>query len=199
MFFKNAAFAIGVLVAPTLALAEKIPLSVLSGYLNDLQTATADFTQVNDDGSISTGVVYIKRPGRMRFEYNPPDSALVVAGSNTVVIYDQKSNQPPETYPLRRTPLSLILAREVDLAQADMVTGHELVDEVTVLIAQDPKNPDYGNIALTFTNAPVALREWVINSANGSRTTVILSELERGGRLPDRLFDVGDAQPEVYR
>ena len=91
------------------ASAEKLSLNAISKYLNGLKTAQGEFTQINDDGTISTGQILIKRPGKMRFEYNPPESTLVVAGANTVVVVDKKSNQPPETYPLPRTPLSIIL------------------------------------------------------------------------------------------
>ena len=68
--------------------AEILSLNALSAYLNDLQTVQGAFTQINDDGSISTGQLYLKRPGRVRFEYNAPDSALVVAGAGAVVIDD---------------------------------------------------------------------------------------------------------------
>ena len=64
---------------PLAAAAQRLPLGQISAYLNALQTAQGEFTQINDDGSISTGQIYIKRPGKVRFEYNPPESALVVA------------------------------------------------------------------------------------------------------------------------
>ncbi|MEM6938880.1 MAG: outer membrane lipoprotein carrier protein LolA [Pseudomonadota bacterium] len=175
----------------TQAFAEKLPLQEISRYLNDLQTAKGAFTQINGDGSISTGTIYIKRPGKVRFEYNPPEAALVVAGSNTVVIYDKKSNQPAESYPLSRTPLSIILARQVDLGAANMVTGHSFDGTATVVTAQDPENPDYGNIQLKFTGTPVELRQWVITDGGGTQTTIVLGEFERGQNLPNRLFDVG--------
>ena len=176
---------------PVVVAAQKLPLNDISAYLNKLQTATGEFTQINDDGSISTGTIYIKRPGKVRFEYNPPESALVVAGSNTVVIYDKKSNQPAESYPLARTPLSIILARNVNLSQANMVTGHSFDGTATIVKAQDPENPQYGNIQLKFTGNPVELRQWVINDGNGSQTTVVLGDLQKGGNLPNSLFDVG--------
>lgn len=175
---------------PIAVAAQKLPLNDISAYLNKLQTAKGAFTQINDDGSISTGTIYIKRPGKVRFEYNPPESALVVAGSNTVVIFDRKSNQPATSYPLSRTPLSIILARNVDLGAADMVTGHSFDGTATVVKAQDPKNPQYGNIQLKFTGDPVELRQWVINDGNGSQTTIVLGDLQKGGNLPNRLFDV---------
>jgi outer membrane lipoprotein-sorting protein len=171
------------------AFAEKLSLGAISGYLNELRTAQGEFTQINDDGSISTGQIYIKRPGRMRFEYAPPDSTVVIAGANTVVILDPKSNTPPESYPLSRTPLSLILDRNVDLGRANMVVGHSYDGTATKVTAQDPQNPDYGNIEMLFTGNPVELRQWVINDSSGSTTTVILGDLKRGGTLANRLFD----------
>ena len=173
------------------AMAEKLPLGSISSYLNGLSTAKGAFTQINGDGTISTGTIYIKRPGRVRFEYNAPDTGLVIAGSNTVVIYDTKSNQPPESYPLARTPLSIILARNVNLGQARMVTGHTYDGTATTVTAQDPENPEYGNIQTKFTGPAPELRQWIINDGNGGQTTVVLGALEKGGNLPNGLFDVG--------
>ncbi|MEM8690311.1 MAG: outer membrane lipoprotein carrier protein LolA [Pseudomonadota bacterium] len=181
------------------ALAEKLPLNEISSYLNDLQTAQGEFTQINDDGSIDTGRIYIKRPGRMRFEYDPPSNALVVAGSGEVVVSDPKSNQGGDSYPLGRTPLSLILARDIDLGQARMVVGHDFDGTATVVTAQDPKNPEIGTIQIKFTADPVELRQWVINDSAGSQTTVVLGEMTTGGNLSNRLFDTRNVQPAQDR
>jgi outer membrane lipoprotein-sorting protein len=185
------------LIAPLAALvmalpahAEIIPLSDLSRYLNGLTTAESDFTQVNADGSISTGRLYIKRPGRARFEYAPPDRSLVLAGGGQVAIFDAKSNQPPEQYPLRRTPLNLILDETVDLGRAKMVVGHVEVEDTTRVMAQDPENPEYGTIELVFTANPVELRQWIITDDLGSQTTVILGEMVKGGDLAPSLFNI---------
>lgn len=185
------------LLAPTLifalafpALADKIPLKDLSAYLNSLSTAEADFTQINADGSIATGKLFIKRPGRARFEYAPPDKSLVLAGGGQVAIFDAKSNQPPEQYPLKRTPLNLILGDNIDLARAKMVVDHVEDGTSTRVKAQDPDNPDYGTIELVFTANPVELRQWVITDDSGSQTTVILGDMKKGGNLKPSLFSI---------
>ncbi|HEY6918956.1 MAG TPA: outer membrane lipoprotein carrier protein LolA [Tabrizicola sp.] len=175
---------------PFPAAAEKIPLATLSAYLNSLTTAEADFTQVNSDGSISTGKIYINRPGRVRFEYAPPDRSLVIAGGQQVAIFDAKSNQPPEQYPLKRTPLNLILAKDIDLGRAKMVVGHSDDGTSTRVTAQDPENPEYGTIELVFTDNPVELRQWVITDDLGQQTTVILGEMNKGGKMKASLFDI---------
>ena len=177
------------------ARADKLGLDVLSGYLNTLQSARSDFTQVNDDGTLSTGRFYIKRPGRARFEYDGKDAAKVIAGQGSVVIHDPKSNQPPESYPLRRTPLSIILAERVDLSRAKMVVGHDYDGTATRVRAQDPEHPDYGSIDLYFTGEPVQLRKWVINDGTGSQTTVILGGMKTGMSFPLSLFNTVNPSP----
>jgi outer membrane lipoprotein-sorting protein len=179
-----------VLLLPLPAAAEKIPLSALSDYLNSLTTVEADFTQINSDGSISTGKIFIKRPGRVRFEYAPPDRSLVIAGGQQVAIFDAKSNQPPEQYPLKRTPLNLILAENIDLGRAKMVMGHDSDGTSTRVRAQDPEHPEYGSIELVFTSDPVELRQWIITDDLGAQTTVVLGAMTKGGSLGSRLFDI---------
>ena len=170
------------------ATAEKLSLGEISRYLNGFETAAGEFTQINDDGTISTGQIYIKRPGRVRFEYNPPEQILVLADGTRVGVIDGKSNTGPEAYPLHRTPLKIILARNVDFGREKMVTGHASDGKTTTVRAQDPENPEYGSIDLVFTAEPVELRQWVINDSSGSRTTVVLGDLKTGVRLNDEQF-----------
>lgn len=176
------------LAAPAAWAADKLPLSEISKYLNGLKTVQTTFTQVNDDGSLSTGKLWLQRPGKMRFEYDPPNSAVVLATAGTVMIFDPKSNQPPEQYPLRRTPLSLVLDRNVNLGRANMVVGHDFDGTATVVTAQDPQNPDTGHIELMFTSEPVELRKWVVHDEAGTQTTVLLGPLTKGDRLNQSLF-----------
>lgn len=177
-------------VAP--AWADKIPLNDLSAYLNSLTSAETPFTQVNADGSIATGKLIIKRPGRVRFEYAPPDKSLVLASSGNVAIFDAKSNQAPEQYPLKRTPLNLILAANVNLGSAKTVVAHTEDKNATQVTAQDPQHPEYGQIALVFTANPITLRQWVITDDLGQQTTVILGDLKTGGNYSASLFNITD-------
>ena len=172
------------------ALAEKLPLSAISAYFNSLKTAETDFRQINSDGSTSKGRLIINRPGRMRFEYGPPERTLVLASGGQVAVFDTKSNQPPEQYPLKKTPLNLILERRVDLARAKMVVGHSEANGLTVVTAQDPQNPELGTIRMAFSANPVALKQWVVTDETGSQTTVILGPLKTGGSYASSLFSI---------
>jgi outer membrane lipoprotein-sorting protein len=187
---RFAATAALVLAGAGSAAAEKLSLGEISAYLNSFTTARGAFTQINDDSTISTGTIYIRRPGRVRFDYDPPDDVLVIADGTRVGIIDGKSNTRPEAYPLHRTPLKIILARRVDLTRERMVTGHSSDGTTTTVRAQDPENPDYGSIELVFTADPVELRQWVITDQTGARTTVVLGDLQTGVRVDKELFDI---------
>lgn len=182
--------AVTALLLLTLPARAEIPLSEINAYLNSFRSAQADFTQVNADGSISTGELSLLRPGRARFDYAAPDNGLVLAGSGSVAIFDPVSNTSAEQYALSRTPLSIILADTVDFSRSGMVVGHGGDATRTAVTLQDPENPQYGNIQLVFTPNPVTLRQWVITDDGGSQTTVILGDMKTGVRLSNRLFNI---------
>ncbi len=172
------------------AAAAPLPLATLSAYLNGLATVQASFTQDNSDGTTSSGQLIIQRPGRMRLQYDPPEKSLVIVAGGTVAIFDAKSNQPPEQYPLSRTPLNLILARNIDLSTAKMVVGSAEIKGLTHVLAQDPKHPEYGTIELIFTPAPVQLAGWIVTDDMGNETTVHLSGITRVAPPPASTFSV---------
>ena len=170
--------------------AEKISLNEISSYFNAMTTAEAQFSQMTDEGETSTGRLFIRRPGRMRFEYDPPEKTLVVVGGGQVAVFDPKSRDEPLRFPLRHSPLNLVLEREVDLAQRNMVVAHFEAESQTAVTLQDPENPDYGFIQLIFTDNPVQLRQWIVQDNSGGRTQIILDSLTEGGRLSNVLFNI---------
>ena len=172
------------------AMAQQLSLNQISQYMNGLQTAQGGFTQINADGTLSTGQIYIKRPGRIRFEYNAPDNSLVMAGGGQVAIFDPKSDNGPDRYPLNQTPLKIILERNVNFGQARMVTGHTSDGTTTTVTAQDPDHPEYGNIQMVFTANPTELRQWIVTDDVGSQTTVILNDMVAGGSIGEIKFNI---------
>ncbi|MDP2063914.1 MAG: outer membrane lipoprotein carrier protein LolA [Phaeovulum sp.] len=178
------------LLPPLSATAQGLTLDEISDYLNSLKNAEASFSQINADGSRSTGKLYISRPGQARFEYAPPEQTLVLASGGQVAIFDGKSNGTPEQYPLKRTPLNLVLARNVDLAKAETVVNLGSDASMTWVEAQDPEHPEYGSILLIFTPKPTTLRQWIIRDEFGSQTTVQLGEMKLGESYSNFLFDI---------
>ncbi len=185
---------IALLATAPAAMAEKISLNNISNYLNGLSTVQSEFTQVNPDGTISAGTVYIQRPGRVRFEYKN-SKQLMLASGGQVAVFDAKSNQGPQVYPLGQTPLSIILDQNVNLARKGMVTGHSERKNTTVVKAHDPAHPQYGSIEMVFT-APTELRQWVVTDDTGKKTTVILGEMKKGVSFKPSTFAI---QSEIDR
>ncbi|AJE45134.1 LolA family protein [Celeribacter indicus] len=174
-------------VAP--AVAEKLPLSTLSAYLNGLSTVQAEFVQTNDDGSRSNGTVTIKRPGRIRLEYGGPGDPLVLGMGGQVAVFDPGSNEPPQRFPMSQTPLNVILARNIDLTRAKMVVSHTERNGDTIVRAQDPDHPEYGYIDLIFSNTPV-LKAWIVHDESGATTEVQLQRMSLGGSVSDGVFNI---------
>ena len=181
------------------ALAEKLSLQAISGYLNGLTSAEAPFTQVNPDGSTSAGRLFLKRPHRMRLEYAPPEKTLVLAAAGSVAIFDGKSNSSADQYPISKTPLSLILTPKVNLSQAKMVVAHGEEGGMTYVTAQDPKRPEYGRITLFFSSNPIELRQWIVTDETGSETLVKFGGLATGKSYPLDFFSIEAAQRKNNR
>lgn len=186
---RRLALAATLALAPLAAAAQELSLQEISNHLNSFRTGQGGFTQVNADGSLSTGTIYIKRPGRIRFEYNENDS-MFIAGGGQVAVFDAGSNEGPERFPLSQTPLSIILAETVDFSRAGMVTGHTSDGTTTTVTAQDPAHPEYGNIQLVFTANPTELRQWVVTDDTGTQTTVVLNDIQTGVDIGDRQFNI---------
>jgi outer membrane lipoprotein-sorting protein len=177
------------LAAPVPALADAIPLSEINAYLNGITSAQSTFTQINADGTVSTGQFYIQRPGRARFEYDG-DDLLVMAGGGQLAIFDGRGNTQAEQYPLRETPLSIILDRNVNLTATGMVVGHDFDGTSTRVVAQDPERPEIGSLTMVFTGDPVELRQWVVTDQGGAETTIVLGALREDARLSQGLFSI---------
>ena len=170
------------------ALAEKISLNEISRYLNGLKTAQAEFTQVNGDGSISTGTVFIHRPNRVRFEYKG-DKTLVLASAGQVAVFDGKSRSGPQQYPLSKTPLKLLLEDRIDLSKASIDDVKADEDIVTVKMSDASV---FGNarISMVFDAASSELRQWTITDAQGKDTTVMIFNVKEGVPLKDSAFAI---------
>ena len=175
------------------SLAEKISLNKISDYINGLTTLQADFEQINSDGSIDRGKLYIRRPGRMRLEYTAPNNALVIAGAGSVAIFDDKSKNGPTLFPLKKTPLNLLLKKNVDLSKNEMITEHTANNENTFIVAKDPKRKSQGSIKIVFSNSPVSLQGWTITNQSNQKTKIILDKLDKKTKIPLYLFNISAA------
>ena len=178
------------LTTPALASTRPLSLSEISRYLNGLKNAKGPFTQVNPDGTLSEGTLYVKLPGRMRFEYTAPNDTLVIVSPSRIAIFDKRSNAGPQQYPLRKTPLHTILKKNVNLNESGVVTAHQHDGTYTSITTKNPENSGFGNLELMFTEKPTQLRQWIVTNESGQKTTITLGKLSTKVEIPGRLFDI---------
>ena len=170
--------------------ADPYSLANISQYLQNLKILKADFSQTNPDGTISSGTILIKRPGRMRFEYNKPDKTLVLVSAGALAIFDPKGDEKPITYPIKNNPISLILKGEVDLLNSGIVAKYKVSAEKAILTIRDPKKPERGSVELVFSGVKPELEEFTIKNENGSFTSIYLKDVEYPQTISETLFSI---------
>ena len=170
--------------------AEPYSLTKVSQYLSNLKFLTAEFSQINDDGTTSSGIIFIRRPGNMRFEYYKPDKTLIIISAGVLAIFDPKGDQTPIMYPITNNPISFILNDEVDLLNAGIVENYEVYNDKAILTLKDPNKPDQGNIQIVFSGAKPELAQFIIKNANGSSTSLSLKDIEYPKKINATLFSI---------
>ena len=166
-------------------------LQQVQAYLNAIHTLRAHFLQVAPDGAMSQGTVWLERPGRVRFQYDPPAPFLLVAGGG-MLSFEDKSIQQVSQIPLFTTPLSILLADRINLSGPVTVTGIRRLPaqlEVTLVRTNSPHD---GSLTLLFTQNPLTLRQWSVRDAQDRVTHVTLYNIEQGMPLEPSLFHFND-------
>lgn len=177
---------------------DKADLDRVSAYLSGLTDMQGDFLQVGPDGSLAEGKFYLRRPGRLRFEYTPPQHMLVVADGTWVAVKDGFS--ATQRYPLGSTPLGILLQKHVDLASEVRILSVERQPGVLRVKLQDKSGNAPGDLTLVFDEPSLQLRQWVVTDAQGLQTTVALRGIQSGLRADNALFVLKDEQrPDIGR
>jgi outer membrane lipoprotein-sorting protein len=201
---RSLTLALAALPLPAVALAQAAPLSAAdkalvdraTAYLQTMTEARARFVQTDARGVTTRGVVHLKRPGKARFAYDAPSGLLVVSDGSAVSVADSRL-KTFDKYPLMATPLSLFLAKNIRLDRGVAVTRVGRLADGFTITARDGKKQTAGEIALTFTNSPMALAGWTVTDAQGRSTRVMLSGLEHASGLDPALFVLKDPRPRA--
>ncbi len=186
-FFIGISMASAAPVPAPLTPHDTLLLQRIAAYMNDISTMTADFQQIAGSGAVSTGQVWVSRPGRMRFAYNPPDPIVLLADATSVYYFDKQLDQVSK-YDLRQTPAWFFLRDPISFGGDVTVTQFQEVGNVMRVSVVETAEPDAGSLTLVFTENPLALRQWIVVDQQGKTTTVSLSGLRFGVALDPRLF-----------
>jgi outer membrane lipoprotein-sorting protein len=177
------------LAASNLAPEQQALVDKAAAYIQDLKTVRGRFTQVDGAGQTTTGVLYLQRPGKARFEYDPPAGMLVVSDGFNVAVSDRRL-KTWNIYPLDRTPLVLLLARHVRLDRGVVITNVEQTPAGFVISARDGRRQADGRITMVFGDGPMSLKGWTITDPQGRETRVSLGPLAPAEGLDPNLFNI---------
>ncbi|OYX00873.1 MAG: hypothetical protein B7Z12_15305, partial [Caulobacter vibrioides] len=150
---------------------QKALLEKATAYIQGLSSAKGRFVQTDQRGTQTQGTFYLQRPGKARFAYDPPAGLLVVSNGNNVNIFDSRL-KTYESYPLSKTPLNLLLAREVRLDRGVVITDVRPLADGFTIVAQDAKRQALGKISMDFSNGPVGLMGWTVTDIKGGQIRV---------------------------
>lgn len=163
-------------------------------YLEGMAEARGRFLQTDARGRATTGALYLKRPGKARFAYDPPSGLLVVSDGGVVSVQDTRL-RTFDQYPLAATPLSLLLARTIRFDRGVTIARVARRADGFSITARDGHKQTAGAITLDFANAPFALVGWTVTDAQGRPTRIQLVDLKLTTGLDRGLFILKDPRP----
>ena len=159
-------------------------LKLIEDYLGDIKTLQADFSQTNQTGDILTGIFFLKKPGKIRFSYDPPQNLQIVSKQQAVLIFDPKNGgSGPLTYPLHSTPLGFLIKSDLSIFINE--NGESL--EIGDLIIFKVRNPQY-NLRVEFNKNPVSLVGWEFENQMGEIIKIRLTNIEKNNYISDEIF-----------
>ncbi len=168
---------------------ERAVLSEISAKLLSIDTMDGEFVQYNPNGDQLQGKFFISRPGRVRFQYDPPTTVSVIADGKSVLVFDKKL-QTYDIWPLSQTPLRLLLDKSLDLATTDKVTRVGVAPDLVEVELHDETRFSAGTLDLIFDHTNYELRQWTVTDQQGLQTMVALYNVETGKPLDSSLFKI---------
>jgi outer membrane lipoprotein-sorting protein len=157
-------------------------------YVNSIRSLKARFVQSNPNGSIVHGTLYVRRPGRMRFEYDAPSQLKIVADGYQVTMWDPATKDFGQ-WPIGWTAASFLTKEPFALSGDLRVESfRRAADNLLELTVSQARRPQDGKVIVRFSESPLALRGWTIVDARGGQVTIALSGVQTGMQLADSLF-----------
>jgi outer membrane lipoprotein-sorting protein len=169
---------------------QRAMIDKINGYFTGVQTMVGDFVQVAPNGARSEGKFYLQKPGRLRFEYDPPSNVELIADGETVAIRDSRLNN--QTYmPQSQTPLRFLVADRIDLLKDTNVVG-AYADDMFVTIVVEERQTFAGThrLMLMFGAQDYQLRQWTVTDPQGYDTTVAVYNLDKSKKLDPSMFKI---------
>jgi outer membrane lipoprotein-sorting protein len=167
---------------------QKALLNRVSSYLSGVQTMVGKFVQIGPDGGRTEGTFYIQKPGKVRFEYNPPSPIDVIADGSAVVVRN-RDLATQDIWPLSETPLRYLLADHIDLMRDTNVISVSADDKfITVVVEEKQVMVGTTKLMIMFDAKTSALKQWTVTDPQGLDTTVAVYNLDSTKKPNPDLF-----------
>jgi len=162
----------------------------VSAYLSSVQNLSGQFVQVGPDGRRAEGQFFILKPGKVRFDYDPPAKIDIVADGQSMVVRDRGMGTQ-DVYPLSQTPLRFLLANNIDLTR-DTNLKAVYTDDVFVTVVVEEKSPLVGTsrLMIMFSAKDLQLKQWTVTDPQGYDTTVAVYNLDTTRRPDPNMFRI---------
>ena len=167
-------------------------------YINAIRTLKARFVQSNPNGSVVQGTLYVRRPGRMRFEYDAPSQLKIVADGYQVTMWDPTTKDFGQ-WPIGWTAASFLVKEPLSLTGDLQVEKTERNDGMLQLTMIQAKKPQEGRVIVRLSENPMVLRGWTIIDPRGNQVNVSLQDVQSGLHLADSLFRFDGPDPGATR
>jgi outer membrane lipoprotein-sorting protein len=176
--------------AVTFDAGQRAMLEKVNTYFNSVTTLVGKFVQVGPDGGKTEGQFYMQKPGKIRFEYDPPSPIELISDGDTVAVRDRKL-ATQDIYPLSQTPLKFLLSDKLDLMKDANVAGI-YQDELFVTVVIEEKNVLVGThrLMIMFSKKDMQLKQWTVTDPQGYDTTVAVSDLDPSKKPDPKLFKI---------
>jgi outer membrane lipoprotein-sorting protein len=173
-----------------LSVAQRTAVERVNGYFNSVSTLVGNFVQVGPDRKRLEGDFYLQKPGKVRFDYDPPSPVELIADGSSVVVRDRKL-ATQDLYPLSQTPLRFLLAEKLDLIKDTNIIG-VYQDDLFINVVIEEKHPLVGThrLMLMFGAKDSELKQWTITDPQGYDTTIAIFNLNQKDKPDPSLFKI---------
>lgn len=169
---------------------QKAQAAKVSSYLSSLQTLVGNFVQVGPDGTKTKGGFYIQKPGKVRFEYDPPTPIDIIADGSSLAVRD-RNLATQDIYPLSQTPLRFLLSDRIDLLKDTNVVS-VASDDMFISITIEEKQALIGTsrLMLMIGTKDGQLKQWTVTDPQGYDTTVAVYNLDTSKKVDPSMFKI---------
>jgi len=169
---------------------QKTLLEKVNTYFNSVTTLVGKFVQIGPDGGKTEGTFYMQKPGKIRFEYDPPSNIELISNGDVVAVRDRKL-VTQDIYPLSQTPLKFLLSDKLDLMKDTNVIG-VYQDELFITVVIEEKSVIAGThrLMIMFGKKDMQLKQWTVTDPQGYDTTVAVSDLDPAKKPDPQLFKI---------